>query len=103
MAKFAVVQTGGKQYLVQPNQEIVVEKVEANAEKTVDLPVLAVFDTEANTVELGAPTLTSVVKATVVEDIRGEKVRVAKFKSKVRYRRVTGFRSQLTKLKIGEI
>jgi large subunit ribosomal protein L21 len=103
MAKYAVVQTGGKQYLVQPNQEIVVEKVTVGDEKTIELPVLAVFDTEKESVELGAPTLKTAVKATVVEDLKGEKVRVAKFKSKVRYRKVTGFRAQLTKLKIGEI
>ena len=100
MAKYAVVQTGGKQYLVHPDQELIVQKLK-NEKKTVELQVLAIFDDEKNALELGAPFLKDTLKATVVEDVKGEKVRVARFKSKTRYRKVTGFRPQLTKLKIG--
>lgn len=102
MAKMAVVQSGGKQYLVQSDQEIVVQKVDGE-DKTIDLQVLAVFDNEKNAVELGAPLLKNVIKATVMETVKGDKIRVARFKSKVRYRKVTGFRPQLTRLKIGQI
>jgi ribosomal protein L21 len=38
-----------------------------------------------------------------LEDLRGEKIRVSKFKSKVRYRRTTGFRAALTKVEIQQI
>jgi len=102
MAKFAVVQSGGKQYLVKPDQEIVVQNLPGD-EKSVDLQVLALFDDEKGSIELGLPTLKNVLKATVLENVKGEKVRVARFKSKVRYRKVTGFRPQLTRLKIGAI
>jgi large subunit ribosomal protein L21 len=38
-----------------------------------------------------------------MDNLKGEKIRVARFKSKVRYRKVRGFRPQLTKLKVGSI
>ena len=103
MAKFAVVKTGGKQYIVQENQEIVVQRIPSVDEKELELPVLAIFDTELNTIQLGAPILSTALKVTVLEEMKGDKVRVAKFKSKVRYRKVMGFRPQLTRLKIGII
>jgi large subunit ribosomal protein L21 len=102
MAKFAVVQSGGKQYLVKADQEIVVQKIVSD-EKTVDLEVLALFDDENSSFELGAPLLKNTIKASVMDNLKGEKIRVARFKSKVRYRKVRGFRPQLTKLKVGSI
>lgn len=102
MAKLAVVQSGGKQYLVKADQEIVVQNLVGDA-RTLDLQVLALFDDEKGAFELGEPLLKQVIKASVVDNIKGEKIRVARFKSKVRYRKVKGFRPQLTKLKIGAI
>lgn len=49
------------------------------------------------------PTLKTQVKATVVESIKGDKVVTARFKAKARYRKVKGFRPQLTKVKIVSI
>jgi large subunit ribosomal protein L21 len=98
MAKAAIIRTGGKQYLVQENDEIVVQKLEAEKDAKIDLETLAVFDTEGASFEAGS-TLKP-VKAQVVEQGQGEKVRIARFKAKVRYRKVMGFRPQLTKLKI---
>lgn len=101
MVKMAVVKTGGKQYLVQEGDEIIVDRLEAVEKADVDLETLATFEGEA--VNLGAPSLTDKTKATVVAQVKGDKIRVAKFKAKVRYRRVQGFRPQLTKLKITKI
>ena len=39
----------------------------------------------------------------IIEQLKGDKIRVAKFKAKVRYRKVMGFRARLTKLKIVKI
>lgn len=100
MAKFAVVQTGGKQYLVQAGQSIVVEHIDAEPGATVELTTLATFDSEKEDVVLGAPELEVKTKAAVLEQGKGEKIRIAKFKSKSRYRRVTGFRPTLTRLEI---
>ena len=102
MAKFAVIMTGGKQYLVKENDEIVVEHIASKENDSVELPTLAVFD-DTEAVEVGAPYLKTSVKGQVLAHVKGEKIRVAKFKSKVRYRRVTGFRPSLSKVKIVSI
>jgi large subunit ribosomal protein L21 len=55
-------------------------------------------------VKIGKPAVSGVtVTAKFLNDLRGEKIRVSKFKSKVRYRRVTGFRAALTKIQIEKI
>lgn len=99
MSKLAVIRTGGKQYLVRENDEIYVDKI-AGDPKEVDLETLAVFDDASDDMDLGMPTVKTSIKAQVIENVKGDKVRIAKFKAKVRYRKVTGFRAELTKLKI---
>jgi len=84
----AVIQTGGKQYLVAEGQTILVEKVVTDDTKSVNFPDL-----------LSGKTVT----ATVVADTRGPKVDVRKFKSKVRYLRRHGHRQQLTQIRIEKV
>lgn len=103
MSQKLVVKTGGKQYLVEENDEIVVQRVKGEANDSISLDLLAVLNTEKNSIQLGSPTLSKKVTATILEQGKGEKVRVAKFKAKVRYRKVIGFRPQLTKIKIGKV
>ena len=103
MPTFAVVKTGGKQYVVKENDEIIVDRLDKKEEDMIDLPVLATFDNESGAVELGMPETERKIKATVLTQLKGDKIRVAKFKAKVRYRKVRGFRAQLTKLKILKI
>jgi len=100
MATLAVVKVGGKQYLVKDNDEIVVDRVAADEKKTVELETLATFSEDGAKLELGAPALGASIKAEVLAHLKGEKVRIARFKSKVRRRTVRGFRSQLTRLKV---
>ncbi len=103
MVTFAVVKTGGKQYLVKEGDEIVVDRMEAKDKEKVELETLMTFDEEGKSVDLGMPSLTKKVQAEVISSFKGEKIRVARFKSKVRYRKVRGFRPQLTSLKILKI
>jgi large subunit ribosomal protein L21 len=100
---YAVVQTGGKQYIVKPGDVIVVDKIDASVASRVSLTKLAAFTHDGSHVELGSPQLGQGVQAEVLEHGKGDKVRVAKFKAKVRYRRVKGFRHCLTKLKIIQV
>jgi len=100
MPKFAVVKSGGKQFVVKENDELVVDRLDKKEKDSIELPTLAFFDSESGTVELGTPELEKKVKAQVLSQEKGEKIRVAKFKAKVRYRKVKGFRAQLTKIKI---
>lgn len=103
MTKCAVILTGGKQYIVEKDQEIIVDHIEAKEKDTVELSTLAVFDKEKGDIEIHTRDEPKTTKATVLSHMKGDKVRVAKFKSKVRYRKVTGFRPYLTQLKISTI
>jgi large subunit ribosomal protein L21 len=104
MRKLAVIKTGGKQYLVKEGDQIIVDHLSSKKEELVELPALAVIDLEKEDIEIGNPLLEKRVKTKVVEDtLKGDKIRVARFKAKVRYRRVKGFRPTLTKIKIEKI
>ena len=103
MVMYTVVKTGGKQYLVKDGMEITVDLMDSEKGKKVDLDVLLKFDSEGKTFELGQPLLKEKVTAEVIDNVLGEKIRIAKFKAKSRFRKVRGFRSKLTKLKIIKI
>lgn len=100
---FAVIKAAGKQYKVTPGLVLEIDKIAGEKDFPVEfLEVLLVASEKA--VSVGAPTVKgALVKATIVEQIKGEKVRVAKFKAKARFRRTTGFRALLTKIKITDI
>jgi len=102
MTTFAVIKTGGKQYLVKENDVISVDRLAGKENDSVELETLAVFD-DKGSIKLGKPGLETKTSANIVKNLKGEKIRVSKFKSKVRYRRTTGFRSYLTELKITKI
>lgn len=100
---YAVVETGGKQYKVAPGQTVDVEKLPAEAGQTVELDRVLLIS-EDDKVAVGSPTVPGAkVIATVVEQVKGEKVIVFKYKPKTRYRRKTGHRQEYTRLAIKEI
>lgn len=100
--KYAVIKTGGKQYRVSEGDVLEVERLK-NDGKSLEFSEVLLY-TSDGAVTLGKPTISGAkVKASVLGDIKGKKIRVAKFKSKVRYRRVHGHRQALTKVKIDEI
>ncbi len=101
--KYAVIQTGGKQYQVSEGDTLEVEKLEgkAKAKLTFDKVLLVVDDKK---ISLGQPLVKGAkVTAEILEQKKGDKIRVAKFKAKSRYRRIQGHRQLLTKLKILKI
>ncbi|MEK7665569.1 MAG: 50S ribosomal protein L21 [Patescibacteria group bacterium] len=101
---FAVIKTGGKQYIVREGQEIKVEKIELDVGKSFDMDALLIADDEGNEVKVGLPHIAGVkISAQVVEHGRADKKRVVKFKAKSRYRRHTSHRQPFTKIKIGKI
>lgn len=98
--KYAVITSGGKQYKVTDKQVVTLDKIKAEpgANYTFDKVLLTV---DGDSVQLGAPYLANVaVTAKVLEQTKGDKIRVAKFKAKARYRKVQGFRPQVTKVEI---
>ncbi len=103
MSKFAVIKTGGQQFLVKQGDEIIVNKIDKEPKSTIEFDVLAKFDTEKGDIELGNPLLKTKTSGELLEQIKGDKIKVSRFKAKVRYRKVKGFRAQLTKVKIIKI
>lgn len=99
---FAVIRQGGKQYIIEPGQELKVEKIDVEVGETIALEdVLLVSDTE---LKFGAPKLTGAkITATVLAHGQGDKVTGVKFHNKVRYRRTFGHRQLFTKIKIEQI
>ena len=98
--KYAIIASGGKQYKVIEGQVLEIDKVKADAgaNLTLDKVLLAV---DGDSVQIGAPYLdTMTVAAKVLEQVKGDKIRVAKFKAKARYRKVNGFRAHLTRVEI---
>lgn len=102
MVKIAVVKSGGKQYLVKDNDFLVVDYLNQKEGNTIKLETLAIFNDDGDEVNLDKEKIKS-VEAKVIEHGKGEKIRIARFKAKVRYRRVKGFRPKLTKLQIVKI
>jgi large subunit ribosomal protein L21 len=99
---YVVIKTGGKQYKVSEGDVIEVDRLAVDGEKVIfDDVLLKVTDSG---VKIGAPTVKGEkVEGKLVEQTKGDKIRVSKFKSKVRYRRVTGFRASLSKVLIEKI
>ncbi|GAC1325941.1 MAG: 50S ribosomal protein L21 [Chloroflexota bacterium] len=101
---YAIVETGGKQYRVQPGDTVAVERVTGEPGETLDLGRVLLVGGSSDAPRVGAPAVDgAIVRAEVVEHIRGEKIIVFRYKSKVRYRRKTGHRQSLTRLRITDI
>lgn len=100
---YAIIETGGKQYRVQEGDTLFVEKLEANQGDVVTIDsVLAVSKDGKLTV--GAPVVKGAkVEAKVVEQGKGKKIIVFKYKPKKDYRRKQGHRQPYTKLVIEKI
>jgi large subunit ribosomal protein L21 len=100
---YAVVTTGGKQYRVEAGNELTIERLAADAGTSVTFDrVLLVGDGE--TVTVGTPVVDgATVSATVLGESLGPKLVIFKFKQKVKYRRTTGHRQHLNRVRIDEI
>ena len=100
---YAVVTTGGKQYRVEAGSELTVDRLAADAGASFTFDrVLLVGD--GDTVTVGTPTVDGAsVSATVLGESLGPKLVIFKFKQKVKYRRTTGHRQHLTRVRIDEI
>ncbi|WP_374698550.1 50S ribosomal protein L21 [Wolbachia endosymbiont (group B) of Limnophora tigrina] len=95
---FAVIETGGKQYLVKKGSIIKVEKLEAEEKGEVEINKVICVSNNGLSCSSNAT-----VKAEVLEQCRGEKIIIFKKKRRKNYRRKTGHRQYITVLRINEI
>ena len=98
---FAVIKTGGKQYVVEEGQTLSVESLVGEPGATVSFEMLLKADGE--TVEIGTPVLSSQATGEIVTHGRAPKISVVKYKAKSRYTRRVGHRQNFTKVKIVKI
>ena len=98
---YAIIATGGKQYKVAEGDVLKVEKLDAEAGNTVTFDqVIAVSD---GSLKVGADVANASVTATVMEQGRGKKVIVYKYKRKTGYHKKNGHRQAYTQLKLEKI
>ena len=102
---YAVIQTGGKQYRVEPGKTIMVETLAGDAgAKVVFDQVLLVSSGDGGSVSVGKPTVAGAkVTGEIVEQTRGEKLVVFKFRRRKNYVRRNGHRQDVTVVKVNEI
>lgn len=99
---YAIIKTGGKQYVVEEGKVISIEKldVEEDAEVTFDEVLLVSGDD----VKIGQPNVAGAkVTGKVLEQGKERKIRIFKYKAKSNYRRRQGHRQPFTKVKIEKI
>lgn len=100
---FAVIEAGGKQHKVEPGQLVRVAHMTGEVNDEVRLEKVLMLSGDGG-VTIGTPAVVgAAIRATIVSQIKDKKIVVFKFKSKKRYRKTRGHRTQLTLLKIEEI
>ena len=100
---FAVIHTGGKQYKVAVGDELEIEKLDAEVDSSVDLRAIMLVDDD-DTVTTSKDALAKAkVTATVLDQFKGPKVRIFKYRNKTGYRRKTGHRQPLTRVRVDSI
>ncbi len=103
MEAYAVIETGGKQYRVQKDDELSVELLGLEAGEGVEFAEVLAFS-DGNELKIGAPVVAGAkVVATVVENYRGDKVVAFKKRRRKGFKKKIGHRQNLTKIKIVEI
>ncbi|HSL61135.1 MAG: 50S ribosomal protein L21 [Desulfotignum sp.] len=100
---YAVIRTGGKQYKVQENQILKVEKLEGTEGSEIEFNDVLLYS-DGETITMGTPVVeNAVVRAHVVEQGRGRKQLVFKYKRRKGYRKMQGHRQEYTQIKIASI
>ena len=101
---YAILETGGKQYKVQPGDVIEVERLDGEVGAQIELGRVLMLAADDAAPTWGTPAIEGAkVLGEVVEQGKGEKLIIFKYKPKVRYRRKTGHRQTVTRVRVGDI
>lgn len=100
--EYAIIETGGKQYKVGVGDVIAIERINGtNSSVSFNKVLLLVSDAGAR---IGKPYLDDVsVLGNFLGEVKGEKIKIARFKAKSRYRKVRGHRQLLSRVEIQKI
>jgi large subunit ribosomal protein L21 len=100
---YAIVECGGRQYRAEEGHSFIVEKLPYEVGEKIELDRVLLISDEGE-VNIGQPAVDgALVKATVVEQFRGKKIFVWKYRPRKRYRRRQGHRQSYTRLLVDEI
>ncbi|NOX33992.1 MAG: 50S ribosomal protein L21 [Deltaproteobacteria bacterium] len=100
---YAVIRTGGKQYRVHEEQILKVEKLDGTEGSQIEFDDVLMYS-DGETITLGSPKVENVsVKAHIVEQGKGKKQLVFKYKRRKGYRKMKGHRQHYTEIKIESI
>ncbi len=100
---FAVIKTGGKQYLVSPGDKIKIEKIDKAEGKEVTFGQVLLLQ-KGKAIKIGTPLVKGAkVKARVLKQDRAKKVIIFKYKAKKRYQKKMGHRQPYTEVEILKI
>lgn len=100
---YAIFVDGGRQYRVQPGQELVIDYRETPQGETVQFEKVLAIGTDDG-LKLGTPTVDgATITASVLGPQQGEKIYIQKFRRRKNYRRRTGHRQMHTRIRIEEI
>jgi large subunit ribosomal protein L21 len=100
---YAVIKTGGKQYRVKPDDVLEIERLPGEAGDILEFDQVLMLSGDAG-FEIGTPVISgAIVAAELVEQTRGDKIKVFKKKRRKHYRRTMGHRQDLSQIRITEI
>jgi large subunit ribosomal protein L21 len=100
---YAIVECGGRQYRAEEGHSFVVEKLPFEVGDQIDLENVLLVSVDGD-IKVGQPAVEGAsVKATVVEQFRGEKIFVWKYRPRKRYRHRQGHRQSYTRLRVDDI
>lgn len=102
MTNYAIISLQGKQYQVSEGSTLEIQKYPGKSGDQVIFDQVLLVSANGE-VQIGTPTLPVKVYATILEEKKGEKLQIFKYKSKSRYRKMKGARQTLTYLKIESI
>ncbi len=96
---YAVIRTGSKQYRVEPGRELLVEKLEIEEGKPLELTDVLMY-AEGDAVTIGTPLVPVTVHAMCIAHEKGPKLRTVKYRRRKNYKRTMGHRQTYTRLLI---
>ena len=99
---YAVVRAGGRQEKVSIGTIVTLDRIKADANGKIELPALLLVDGDKVTTDSAALAKVKVT-AEVLNDLRGPKIIIQKYKNKTGYKKRQGFRSELTRVQVKEI
>jgi large subunit ribosomal protein L21 len=94
-----VIELNKKQYMIEPGKSLLVDRIDAQKDTEINIDRVLLFKNDKDDVTVGAPYVKGLsLKAKVLGDVSGKKIRVFKYKRRKDYRRTIGTRPQFTRI-----